>query len=48
MKVSYSCLDTRIGNEIIKGCGYVGESNVNDGDGKLAWKVEFAAEMAGI
>lgn len=43
MKVSYSCLDTRIGNEIIKGCGYVGESNVNDGDGKLAWKVEFAA-----
>ena len=43
MKVAYSCLDTRIGNETIKGCRYVGESNINNGDGKLAWKVEFAA-----
>jgi len=43
MKVAYSCLDTRIGNETIKGCKYVGESNINNGNGKLAWKVEFAA-----
>jgi lysyl-tRNA synthetase class 1 len=43
MKVAYSCLDTRIGNETIKGCRYVGESNINNGNGKLAWKVEFAA-----
>jgi lysyl-tRNA synthetase class 1 len=43
MKVAYSCLDTRIGNETIKGCRYVGESNINGGNGKLAWKVEFAA-----
>jgi lysyl-tRNA synthetase class 1 len=43
MKVAYSCLDTRIGNETIKGCRYVGESNINNGNGKLAWKAEFAA-----
>ena len=43
MKVAYSCLDSRIGNETIKGCRYVGESNINNGNGKLAWKVEFAA-----
>src|SRR5262249_4386812 len=43
MKVSYSCSDIRIGNEEVKGCGYVGESDINDGSGKLAWKVEFAA-----
>ena len=43
MKVAYSCMDTRIGNETIKGCRYVGESNINNGNGKLAWKVEFAA-----
>jgi lysyl-tRNA synthetase class 1 len=42
-KVSYSCSDTRIGNQIVKGCGYYGESNINNGNGKLAWKVEFAA-----
>ena len=42
-KVSYSCSDTRIGDDIIKGCGYNGESDINDGNGKLAWKVEFAA-----
>ena len=43
MKVAYSCLDSRIGNETIKGCRYVGESNINNGNGKLAWKAEFAA-----
>jgi lysyl-tRNA synthetase class 1 len=42
-KVSYSCSDTRIGDEIIKGCEYNGESDIHDGHGKLAWKVEFAA-----
>jgi lysyl-tRNA synthetase class 1 len=42
-KVSYSCSDTRIGNQIVRGCGYYGESSINDGNGKLAWKVEFAA-----
>jgi lysyl-tRNA synthetase class 1 len=42
-KVSYSCLDTRIGTDIIRGCGHIGESKINDGNGKLAWKVEFAA-----
>ncbi len=42
-KVSYSCMETRIGNEIIKGCGYSGESSISGGNGKLAWKVEFAA-----
>ena len=42
-KVSYSCLGSKIGNTDIQGCGHRGESDVRKADGKLAWKVEFAA-----
>jgi lysyl-tRNA synthetase class 1 len=41
--VKYHCIGTRIGNVEIKGCGYYGDSYLQDGDGKLPWKVEFAA-----
>lgn len=45
-KVSYSCRGSKIGNTDIPGCGHRGESDVRKADGKLAWKVEFAARWA--
>ena len=41
--VQYSCEGTRIGDATIAGCGYQGESYLEEGRGKLPWKVEFAA-----
>jgi lysyl-tRNA synthetase, class I len=43
MKVVYTCSGCRIGQQEIKGCGFKGEADIRKGDGKLAWKVEFAA-----
>lgn len=43
MKVVYTCSGTRIGQQEIKGCGFKGEADIRKGEGKLAWKVEFAA-----
>jgi lysyl-tRNA synthetase class 1 len=42
-KVLYECSGSKIGNREIKGCGYKGEANIGKAEGKLAWKVEFAA-----
>jgi lysyl-tRNA synthetase, class I len=42
-KVIYSCSGSRIGKEDLKGCGHSGEVDIRKGQGKLAWKVEFAA-----
>lgn len=42
-KVLYTCEGSRIGKQEVKGCGHSGESDIAKGDGKLAWKVEFAA-----
>ena len=41
--VLYECSDTKIGNNEIKGCSYKGEADIGKAEGKLAWKVEFAA-----
>lgn len=43
MKVVYTCSGSRIGKQEIKGCGFKGEADIRKGEGKLAWKVEFAA-----
>jgi lysyl-tRNA synthetase, class I len=43
MKVLYTCSGSRIGQQEIKGCGFKGEADIRKGEGKLAWKVEFAA-----
>jgi lysyl-tRNA synthetase class 1 len=43
MKVVYSCSGSRIGLQEVKGCGFKGEADIREGEGKLAWKVEFAA-----
>jgi len=42
-KVTYTCKGSRIGKAEIKGCGHHGEADITKGQGKLAWKVEFAA-----
>lgn len=41
--IAYSCVGNTIGKKQIDGCGHQGEIKINNGDGKLAWKVEFAA-----
>jgi lysyl-tRNA synthetase class 1 len=42
-KVAYICSGGRIGKAEVKGCGHSGEADISKGEGKLAWKVEFAA-----
>lgn len=42
-KVLYTCKGSRIGKHEVAGCGHHGEANITKGEGKLAWKVEFAA-----
>lgn len=42
-KVLYSCKGSRIGKQEVNGCGHSGEADIARGEGKLAWKVEFAA-----
>jgi lysyl-tRNA synthetase class 1 len=41
--VAYSCVGNTIGKKQIDGCGHQGEIKIKNGEGKLAWKVEFAA-----
>jgi len=47
-KVTYVCRDGRIGKEEIGGCGNKGEADTTKGEGKLAWKVEFAARWQAL
>ena len=44
--VHYRCEGTKLGEKFVKGCGYEGDVRIADGDGKLMWKVEFAARWA--
>jgi lysyl-tRNA synthetase class 1 len=41
--VFYTCTDTEIHGKIIEGCGYQGFADYTRDQGKLNWKVEFAA-----
>ena len=47
-KVHYKCEGTQLGDKYIKGCGFEGDAKVSDGNGKLMWKVEFAARWAAL
>ncbi len=44
--VHYRCDGTQLGDRFLKGCGYDGDARISDGNGKLVWKVEFAARWA--
>ena len=42
-KVEYICEGDEIRGNLLDGCGYRGWSDIAKGEGKLTWKVEFAA-----
>lgn len=46
--VKYVCEGMKLRAETLKGCGYQGEVDVRTGDGKLSWKVEFAARWSAL
>jgi lysyl-tRNA synthetase class 1 len=41
--VHYKSEGTKLGDAFVEGCGYEGDVEISKGDGKLMWKVEFAA-----
>ncbi|RLG60195.1 lysine--tRNA ligase [Candidatus Geothermarchaeota archaeon] len=45
-KVHYVCRDVEVKGRLFRGCGYEGEADIRRRDGKLSWKVEFAARWA--
>jgi len=47
-KVLYRCEGMEVKNQWFKGCGYEGEADYTKGEGKLAWKVEFAARWKAL
>jgi lysyl-tRNA synthetase, class I len=47
-RVAYICEGSKIGKANIKGCGNKGEADITKGEGKLAWKVEFAARWQAL
>jgi lysyl-tRNA synthetase class 1 len=48
-KILYSCEgQTDIRGQELQGCGFRGEANVLDGNGKLSWKSEFAARWQAL
>src|SRR3989454_8409732 len=46
--VTYVCEDVQLRVETLKGCGHKGEVDVRSGNGKLSWKVEFAARWSAL
>jgi lysyl-tRNA synthetase class 1 len=47
-KVLYRCEGMTVKNQWFEGCGYEGEADYTKGEGKLAWKVEFAARWKAL
>lgn len=46
--VHYKCDIAKIRDKVVQGCGYEGERDVTEGEGKLVWKSEFAARWAAL
>jgi lysyl-tRNA synthetase class 1 len=46
--VHYRCEGTELGEKFLKGCGFEGDAKITEGNGKLMWKVEFAARWAAL
>ena len=42
-KISYTCEGMEVKGKWLEGCGHQGEADYRRGEGKLSWKVEFAA-----
>jgi lysyl-tRNA synthetase, class I len=46
MRVYYRCTGDEMGRKWIEGCGHEGSVDITKGEGKLSWKVEFAARWS--
>jgi lysyl-tRNA synthetase class 1 len=46
--VKYVCEGMQLRAGTLEGCGHQGEVDVRSGDGKLSWKVEFAARWSAL
>ncbi|MCL2288471.1 MAG: lysine--tRNA ligase [Candidatus Bathyarchaeota archaeon] len=46
--ISYKCIGLEIKGKMLHGCGYEGETDIKNGDGKLTWKSEFAARWRAL
>lgn len=46
--ISYSCDGMELRGSRLEGCGHKGEADVFKGEGKLSWKVEFAARWSAL
>ncbi|MCP8310319.1 MAG: lysine--tRNA ligase [Candidatus Methylarchaceae archaeon HK01M] len=46
--VLYKCVGSKIGTRWVEGCGYEDKASVINGQGKLSWKVEFAARWSAL
>jgi len=46
--VHYKCVGTKLGDKLLEGCGHEDDVKVTAGNGKLMWKVEFAARWAAL
>lgn len=46
--VHYKCDQALIRDRVVKGCGYEGDRDITEGEGKLVWKSEFAARWAAL
>jgi len=47
-KITYKCEGVDLRGRWLEGCQYEGESDYRKGDGKLSWKVEFAARWTAL
>jgi len=47
-RIYYKCEGTELKGKFIEGCGYEGEADYTKGEGKLSWKVEFAARWRAL
>ncbi len=41
--IYYECSDKTISESEMKGCGFKGKTKISDGNGKLAWRIEWPA-----
>jgi len=47
-RILYKCEGMELKGRMLEGCGHQGETDVTKGEGKLSWKVEFAARWAAL
>jgi lysyl-tRNA synthetase class 1 len=47
-KILYTCEGMEVKGRWLEGCGHKGEADPNQGEGKLSWKVEFAARWKAL